>query len=497
MAAMATHHLAVNPHPDLQLVTYAFEFLQSLREGNLAEYFTTPHKYPFLPVFLLSILYGGTIGSLFLFGILPSIQEIEQYLFMDGPRLIFFESRLLMLASAVGTLLLLSKLSQHFFPKSPKWYAPALLCSSVLFLLFSTAIRPHILVTFATTLALYFSVRAYESTSSVSALSAAGLAFATLQNGLFAFWFPLWSLCKKWTLRSLLRPSVWLSILCTGIIATFISYPFLWTKLLRGGLDSGLAASGNPYFSGFPFDGSGFWILGHVLLGDSIFIVLCALLGGAVLWKTKRTYLTPILLYLGTYVLLFGSMEGIVMRFFLPIIPILALLGAGGLPKLPRVLRGMIFGVIILTNLKLAWLGLQPNTYQLAREFLVNQTQGVVSTTLAQSFLDIPSTRVSIGEPKMYRERYWLSLDEDLPNARVFVQKEQWQEADIFLSRVGNEPEPIHTSPDWKQCAEFGSTSKSRDGLLWSDIGYSEDFLLPRLFQLKKLGPTIRVYCRK
>ncbi|MBI3336874.1 hypothetical protein HYZ98_04930 [Candidatus Peregrinibacteria bacterium] len=483
---MLTHDLLHNPQKDMDLFVQAFEILQSLRNGMFIEYLGKTNQLP-LPVFILTVLYGGTIGGMLLTGTLPSVRETEHYLFVDGPRLIHFEGRFLSLFAAIATLILLARSSRILFPKTPSWYAPALLCSSVLFLMHTTAIRPHIFVTFATILSLFFALRRKPIYSLFTAMAA----LVTLPNGVLSFWFPLWSFRQKY--RSLLRPAVCFAMICAVVAAILICYPFFWKSIVRGVAEGEMGALSFRVL--YPFKESGLWMLLHVL-GDNLVPAICAVIGSVLLWRKRSPYAVPLLLYVGTYMVFLGSFVEFPMSFYLPLIPIFALLGAGGMARFPAPLRVLFFGVIILINLKMALLWFQPNTYQQAKDFLMTQTEGAIATNLFQPFLGIPSTRRSIGTPRIEHERYWLSLDTDPPHARDFVKKEQWEDADVFVSRTGSEPEGLRSSPDFVQCAKFGSVPRVQDGLLWSDDGFREHILSIRLFQVKRLGPIIVIYCR-
>ena len=79
---------------------------------------------------------------------------------------------------------------------------------------------------------------------------------------------------------------------------------------------------------------------------------------------------------------------------------------------------------------------------------------------------------------------YFLDIPPTLP-------LKSYREADIVVMRAGFEPEGF---AGFKECAQFGGTPSSQDGLLWSDS--DRDWLLLRLWDLKNLGPTIRIYCR-
>src|SRR3989338_2686271 len=66
------HNLSVNPHTDMQLVTYTMQMLQSVQDGNIWEYLMTPRKYPLFPSLILGVLYLGLSGVLLAEGIVDS-----------------------------------------------------------------------------------------------------------------------------------------------------------------------------------------------------------------------------------------------------------------------------------------------------------------------------------------------------------------------------------------------------------------------------------------
>jgi hypothetical protein len=446
LATWLIHNIAVNPHTDMQLVTYTMQMLRSISDGDIWEYLMTPRKYPVFPSIILGILYSGIGGVLLMTGIVSSFSEIGSY-FISNREAVYLLSRLVIVICSIGSVVLVHRISSRMHGDAMYGRsASILLFSSVIFPVFSTAIRPHMIVTFFTLLAIH-----------TSGFIPAALAFCSLQNGLLAFIFPVFS--------SVRRP---LRVIIFGGISMVFSILFGYIFMVRTMFDGlTFGALGNTYFDGGGLTGGGISTFLMLMIGSEIFITIFSFIAIFILIK-KRTYLkrntlVPVFIYLALYIFFFGLQDGTVMRFFFPIIPILAIVGAPAINALPRFLHDVFVIVVVMMHVKFVFLGLQPDTYQLAHDFLNRYPDARISTDLPWYFLNIPET----SSVKSYKD------------------------ADLIVTRLGEEPDDLN---GFERCARFGFTPASRDGLLWSDS--DRDWMILRLWQLRNAGPTIQIYCK-
>ena len=442
----------------MQLVTYTMQMLQSVQDGNIWEYLMTPRKYPLFPSLILGVLYLGLSGGLLIAGAVESVSALGSYFLVEREAL-YLVSRLFVFAMSVGSVVLVYRIATILHGETRFGYAALILLgSSVIFPVFSTAIRPHMPVMFMTLLTVYWSMKLQEDKSlknELWAFGSAALAFCTLQNGLLAFVFPVFA--------SGYRPKRILFFgLIAGICSVVIGYPFLIQTAFDG---LKLGALGNTYFDGGGFTGESMKAIAMLFIGSEFLLTVFSVGGLCVVWRQKKSLfcIVPILVYLVVYVLFFGMQTGSVMRFFFPMIPFLAMIGAPALVAAPHTVRYIFIVFVVLVHIKLGFLGIRPDTFERTHDALMRYPDARIATHLPYYFLDIP--------PALPLESY--------------------RESDIVVTRAGFEPDEFS---GFERCAEFGTTPSSQDGLLWSDS--DRDWLLLRLWDLKNLGPTIRIYCR-
>ena len=500
--AMLTHSAGVDRTIDAQMTRYAFEFLEAITDGPFNTFLFSVRKYTLLPSVLLGFLYGGVVGFKLLIGSIPSIADIPAYLF-GTPVAINIVGRLFTLGAGILTIVLTFLTSKKLFPKVSPLYAVSLLLSSLLFLTYITAVRPHVLVTAMIMLTLFTSIRFTEKRTNLRgfmAFGSAGLAFCTLQSGFFAIIFPLWAylflayLFKgnriRW--RGLCEKKLWGFGLFFFVFSIILGYPFVLAPFFGAdavfGLDLGHDQMGLSSWSG-----EGFINIKRAFLGSEIFLALFAIAGAWQIWKSKKLpqgLLLAVYAFVLIYFIVFGLYADTGIRFFIPTLPLLALIGAGALAASPRHIKMLFVLCVLAIHLKFAFLAIQPNTYEVASNFVQKETTGTVATDLPVYFLGIPQTRASIGSPSMAREHYIAGLSEDLSGARDIISYEELDKAEVFIKRTEQGIENLE--PEWEICKYTSQSPTYGEGLLWSDVYYSMYWL----FRIERLGPSIAVYCR-
>lgn len=493
-AAMLGHSIGVNRQADAQLITYALQFLDALRSGTIFDYLTDVHKYPLLPILFLATVYGGIFFMLLGAGRIDSLTDIPSYLFLQGQE-IEFGTRLVIFLSAIGTLLLLYRIVKRLYPSIPPYSATLLLLTSFLFSIFSTSVRPHALSTFMTLLAFTAALPLIQKKTRKNlliAFAAAIAAFCTLQSGFFAFLFPILAFAsnkQSIDVRRLLNIRFILIALGSVMIALLVGYPFIFTQIVNGSFSFDL---GNDYLSGeWKWTGAGFLILLKTLFGSETFLTLFFLLS---LFQIRRRDIQVeekmLLIYITIFSLVFGLYAGTSTRFFLPILPFLAIFGARFFGKNAKVQIGISLLVSVM-YLNVAYLAATPNTFDTARAFIQSETTGAIVTTLpSDSFLGIPPTRESLRNTSSFKERFLASLNSDLPGARTFLPISEILDADVLVTQSNELFGELQD--DWSECAHMKSSEQS-DSYLWAET----DWPVFWVFRTPRLGPDLRIYCRK
>ncbi len=491
--AMIGHSIDTPRQADMQLLTYAFQGLEALQHGTYIEYLLEVRKYPFLPVFLLSGLYGLTILGLIGAGRIESMAEIPAYVFLQGQE-IDLVTRCAVFTMALLTLILLYRLTKRFFLQSSSLGAVLLLISGFLFPMFATAERPHMLIACMTMVAFACSLPlVHEKTTRnmFIAFTGSAAAFMTLQSGALTFLFPVLAFLSTpngfaWKKLFSVRLILW--SLVAVCVALLLGYPFVFDALLHGQMIS--FDLGNDYISDMPkWTGKGFVVLGVLLTGSEPFLL------AAFLWYLFRVRSQRVsggekmlLIYLAAFVLIFGMYTGTSTRFFLPILPVMALLAARTIPA-PKITLPLLSLFIIIVQIHNMRLAMQPNTFEQAKAFLVEETVGPIATTLpSPSFLGIYPTRQSASGSSAARDRYIAGLPTDLQGARDFVSVRDAQ-ARVLVTLTDAPFPPSFT--DLSVCKDIPS-SPYNDVYLWAET----DWPIVRWFQAKSLGPELTIYCR-
>lgn len=496
--ALLTHGLEANRQYDTQMMTYAFQFLQALRDGEFSEWVFSIRKYPLLPSAALALLYVPTVGIFLLLGLIPSVSDIPVWLITD-PAAINFVSRGLMLASAIGIFVLLPCVAKKLLPQIPAAFPSIVLLTSFNLLLFSTAVRPHVLVAFMTLLAFSASLSFIEKPSRKSMLLAFGaaiLAWCTMQQGILAFIFPLWALLKVQGRQPLSRRAMTI-VLCLAasvLVASIIGYQFLWNIDMwnAGRIGFGL---GNEDYNNHALTGQGFFALGMMLVATELPLAIFVCIGGYTLLLNRRKLpwmFVAALLFLTAYAGIVGIQSTVDDRMYLAILPFLALIAGAGLARTPRLLTPLLL-IAMALHLKMAVIALRPDTYQVTHAFIETQAEDPIATDIPFYFLDVIPTRESLegADDANGAANILKGLSEDLPGARTILPTNEWQEARTFIAYEVSPPPSF--GPEWTQCLISRSSPYSDQMFQWTELHWA----IPRLFSLERMGPNTVAYCKK
>lgn len=492
---MLAHNVKMNPQADTQMIAFSLQFLKSMGSGDVANALLAVRKYPLLPVAVLALLQGIAAALLFAAGAARSVADLTALAFLD-PAAFVLTARLFVFGSAVATLLLTWRIAARLLPKGG-YGAPLLLCSSILFLTFATSVRPHALVVAMVLLALFTALGLAERKGwkrELLAFAAAGLAFATLQSGFFSCIFPVWAYaCRNGKIEwhRFLHPRLPLLILVAFLVSLITGYTFLLAPLFGHGTEIGFGL-GNTDMNRQPWNGAGFSSLATLLIGSEPLILIAAIAGIVLILRDRRSahpMLWGILLFIACFTVFFGSHGNSPPRFFLPLLPLLAILGARAL-QASRILAAAAVILSLAIGARLVMLGVQPDNYQRATAFIREHTRGPIASQIPPYYLDIPPARAGIREPTMERERFFKDLDHDLEGARVFIPQNDWRRATVFLGFEWSIPDAMKTS--WTRCASFPFPGRSDNGFLWGEV----DGAIVRLFLTRAFGPPLEVYCR-
>lgn len=484
--AMLAHALSVDRQADTQLVTYSFQLLQSIQGHLLSGFLLAARKYPLLPVDLFAITNALIVGLLLVTGSIHSLADVPRYLFTGGIG-IQLADRFLLWLTALGTLILVYTIAERLYSREAGWNAVILLLTSFLFALYTTSLRPHMAVTFFITLTLWRSILLLDHRTrwnTFLAFASAVAAFAVLQNGLSAFLFPILAFIfsDKQGWRRKLVPVIGIAIVSI-VIAVIIGYPFILHSLFTGQAVS--FDLGHDYIAGQPkWTGEGFIVLLRTLLGSELFITVAGAIAFALYFRGKKSASEWMMwAFVVLTAVIFGLYTGTSPRMFLPMLPVLCILGAPVLTNY-RWLSFVVMIFAIALQLKIAMLGFVPDTYDRARLFIANETHGSISTSFPAYYLGIPETKRSIIHPQSQRDLFIASQKDDLPGARDFVSPAA--KADVI---VMTEDQRI---PDGFTLCQSISSSPTNPVFLWAEM----DWPVTRLWMAKRWGPELQVFCK-
>jgi hypothetical protein len=444
MIAYLFHYLSHNTQYDTQVIDYARTFIEAVETHTVPSYLLEVRKYPLLYVAPFAAVYAGAL----------TVVDTR------NDAAIFFIGRLLTLLFALGILALLRRISRTLIgDASAVW----LLLCSLLFLQFSTAIRPHVPVAFWTLLSFVFALRAQKHCTTrnlAGTLGSAVIAFATLQSGLLAFIFPAWAL-----LSSKRIGNFWAAvILGAGIFLSLIAGYLPVIARLGVGLDPTLG--GHEVAMGYSFSHVSGVLL--QLAGSELILLLFAL--HTLFCLVRRTmkpklWTVPILIYLAAFVIIFLAHEASSARYFIPTLPFLALLGARTFRDAPGWARRLTWIFLVLMAATLARLAVLPDTYQQMNGFLASREGLVLIAKQPTYFFAVPLNRLSQTEA-------------DLAAVRTIV-----------VPGYEQRKPPL---PSWIPCHEARASSAQDPILLWNETPWA----LYRIFEAQALGPNLTAYCR-
>lgn len=448
----AAHGLDTNPQYDNQGLTYAAEMIEDIRDGRLWSFLMQERKYPMAHVLPFAAAKG--IVLVFKDGI------TKQESFVIG--------RVLAMLFSFGLFAVLWRIAKRLDASRE---ATLLLMASILTLLFTSAIRPHVPTAFWTLFALLCSIRYRERPSARRAFGAftcAGIAFATLQSGLLAFVFPLWAVLERpWSVRQVAIAGCWAApflMLATGFGYPYLLRPFVGRMAIAGadlGHDVGLEFN--------VVTGPLHWI--PQFIGSELLVAIASATAIARIARTRslaEPWLGAVLAYCATFALTFGFHTITTSRFFIPVLPMLALLGATALrPAKPSVLLSLAT-IVFLICTKFLWLALQPNTYQMVSAFGKDRPGKIGTVSQPGYFFDIPHDKRVVENDSITDVKTVVVPDYDRANKAKMSK--------------------------WTPCLQ-ATASRTTDEivLLWSDTPWA----LWHVFEASRFGPNMTVYCAK
>lgn len=493
------HSLDSNRQVDTQMITFAFQFLDSVRHGTLGDFLLTVRKYPLLPSLVLAPLYVILLLGLALNGTIQSLGHVDAYLFGTSAWHLYLLSRGMILACGVATVALTHTVSKRVFPSASPQGAVLLLVSSVFFLSFSTAVRPHIPVAAATMLTLYFSLQLAEHKTTRNACLAFGssaLSFCILQSGFFSLLFPLIAFAtvdEKIRWKRILEWKLWAWLAAFVGVSATLGYTFLWNYPLNHPItleiDLGHFDTGNAN----RWSGRGWTVFLQTLFGGELLLTIFALItiGTLAIKKEKLPVrLLMILAYIAAYLLCFGMYFNTQGRYIIILLPLLAILGGRSFPRTGWPL-GIVTAALLFTHAELFRLGITANTYQVVKAYVLEETTGTIATDIPAYMLGIVPTRASIGiRPDTATERFLAGQEGDLPGARALLPLSNSSDAaNVVILETQQTPDEKIFRP----CLSVPSGGMGKTMFLWQETIPT----FPWLFKAQRMGPDIAVYCRK
>ncbi len=443
------HAVDLNPQYDTQAIRYGVEMFKAMTDGNLWQWITEPpaRKYPMLYVAPFTFAFKVISGE--------GLTLLQEH----------YASRAITLLYAFGLLAVVWRIAVKFFGEGRSTII--LLFTSLNFFMFATAVRPHIAVAFWTTLTLYASILMREDNAkprfTYLTFISAMCAFATLQSGLFAFIFPVHAFLEKNSSKIQIA-KVGFATLLSITISLCIGYPQMFFAFL--GMTSGHIDASMGHDVGFdvlPFlIPQKIWML---FASDAI-LCLFAILGTHAVRKRHDRY-TPIFYYIIAFTIVFG-MQGITsIRFFLPLLPMLALLGAEKL-RHEKFAQVLLLICIVLAYAKLSYLALQPNTFQQASKYISEKNDYFLSTNIPNYFMNLPYSAYATNLTPI--------------------------DSVEFLMTATDKDEGIESLP---LCTAFIATTTATKAagtpymFFWNDMQWPQFYL----FFTRSLGQNLRLYC--
>ncbi len=452
VSAYGLHAYETNPQYDNQGMRYAQEGIIAATAGTMGDYLLEERKYPLFYAVPFALTY-----EVMLVATKANLTDADLYL----------ASRIVSIVFALGAFFVTWRLGKRMGTGTD---TVLLLATSLLFLLFTSAIRPHEPVAFWTALAALCSLRAKERPTILRtslAFACAAAAFATLQSGIFAFVFPLWAVLERpFNAKNVGLAAAWCA--AAFVLALLAGYPFLLRPLFglqpEAGIDLGHDV-GLHFTLVQPF-----LILWQLLWSELFLLIAFAFaLKRIVKEGSPHPLITPALLYVGLYVVTFIFHTSSAGRFFLPVFPMLALIGALALRDAPRWVRPALCAVVIIVAVRLTWLAAVPDTYADMADYLDTRPPYTVIMVQPDEFFPLDRTKLA-------------TRLEHAPLTKNIV----------LPDYASEKPPPL--AKDWPVChASRASRTTDQIVLLWNDTPLA----LWHLFEARALGPNMKAYCDK
>lgn len=268
------------------------------------------------------------------------------------------------------------------------------------------------------------------------------MAFGTLQSGLLVFIFPIW---MSWKQSKSFSVFLWKPIIFPAI-GVLAGYPWL---LFSGITDPTLGHGEDLNFSFL----HGIQIIKNLVLSEGILLAFCL--------SRVRRIPKEVLIFSCIYLAIFTFYATSGTRYFVALLPLLAATTI----QLPIKIRTILCLIVLSMTSRWIYLAHQQNTFEEAAEFLIDK-EGYFG---------------SIGSPA-----YFIPL----PPSRV-VPANKIEEMTFIVAATA-----LNTKGNAEMHECFNSLSSkytNQSVLLWVDT----PFALRELFTANRLGPNLKVYCKK
>lgn len=391
------HGLPCDPEPDL----YTLRQVETLREDGLLDRYLAGWKYPMLFSTITAALPWRQVDP-------PRDAPLQEHL--DAASTPHRWLRLVMGIIAALAAPLTVVYARRFTGLEAATLAGLFVATSGMHLWMSVQARPHAPTATMVLLALIACARWFEKRRPLDALLAGlavGGAGAALHSGLAAC-IP-WGVCALAVLwRQRLRALPWV-LLSAAIVLAFVVWayglephePRDWYVREQAHLDA--AGDDDPHFAfgghllRFDiFNGGGFYVLWDGMRALDPTLGLATLFGSiALAFASMRASLrkrvdVPGLIctaaFFTPFMLVFGAYELSYWRFFLPVVPIFALLASAGMVYAVRgvglspAARGALYGIALavpmVVSQRIAWLVSEPTAHARVAERLEDQLAG-------------------------------------------------------------------------------------------------------------------------
>ena len=480
--------------------------------------------------------------------------------------------------SILSMLLVLSTywIGRNFFSRPAAVFAAAIVAVHPLLIAYANQARPHVPTAALASLGVVFCLRALRTRRPADMLLAAlgtGLAAAAFQSGVFALGslgvlvaIALW---QRWP-RALPASAAMVAIVAGLLLWSYQSKPVkqprgpaaVATETLQAERNadrlenrkdgtSRLEATGGTQLPGGSqhrvyfhlFDGGGFLVLGRSLYSHAPLLAILSLLGALLCLSMlpgvigrARNHGDPNALkllttagYSGTFLLVFGAYSGSDQRFFVALLPYLALVAVVPLVRLANsnaraatLLAASLLMLPLAVSSRVAWLRVQPDSFQLASTWLLESAGNTIAGSQTSvfvatfAFLPIHQTNTKSFNRSLRKKAIWgrylvenqikpsaLALDYIEPfNNNLATQAENERAA----AEMVGDPDlaVIYSSEGVVRLGQIGQVVRSRGELLYQTPIESPDapsmkYDLGRqafldVWKIRRLGAPLSIY---